>query len=141
MRPFTAVDGKGFQLNSISPENLYSGGTFATSDQIKKLRRFIEVEGYKNIVFERVSSLSKTKKMISSSVDPIVIINDGKHGLGKKSIENICSKYDESICSSVHSLQYPKDESSLNALEDIISAFENDNLIKGIIEGIKALEN
>lgn len=94
-----------------------------TSDQIKKLRRFIDVEGYKNIVFERLSSLSKTKKMVSSSVDPIIIINDGKRGLGKNHIENICSKYDKSICSSVHSLQYPKDESSLNALEDIISEY------------------
>lgn len=32
--PFTSADGTGFQLNSITGDGLYSGGTFSTSDQI-----------------------------------------------------------------------------------------------------------
>lgn len=94
-----------------------------TPDQINKLRKFIDLKGYKNVVFERVSTLSKTKKMVSSSTDPIVILNNRKRSFSKKDIENICSKYDENICSNVQFWKYSEDETSLNALEFIISEY------------------
>lgn len=92
-------------------------------DQIKKLRKFIDLGGYKSIVFERVSTLSKTKKMISSSTDPIIIINDYKRNLSKRDIENIRLKYDENVSSNIQVMKYPEDESSFTALEDIINEY------------------
>ena len=70
--------------------------------------------------------------------------NDSLKGILK--INDITLKYDLKTLDNLAKdeiTNYTKDfnDNDKKALEDIISAFENDNLIKGIIEGIKALEN
>ena len=70
--------------------------------------------------------------------------NDSLKGILK--INDITLKYDLKALDNLAKdeiTNYTKDfnDNDKKALEDIISAFENDNLIKGIIEEIKALEN
>ena len=70
--------------------------------------------------------------------------NDSLKGILK--INDITLKYDLKTLDNLAKdeiTNYTTDfnDNDKKALEDIISAFENDNLIKGIIEGIKALEN